>query len=301
MKNLIQISLMLWLVSSAAAQAQPAQPWQKTLRVFDWKDSKLQPELSGSEIFSTNGVSVLKIENTNNVPLEVALLRITNSSLISRADSISCEMKYENVSGAGPWGNQNRLQLVCDMPPPVPVATRALTEVGSAILGTANWDFYDFPVDRNVPGNMALSSDPIQMDLKLTLLGEGTVYLRPIKLWGLKSSGGWWWSEQQGGLIGGIGGSVIGCLGGLLGWLASKGKGRNFVLGTMKLLIVAGVLLTLAGLIAALLKQPYFVWYALLLPGVILVLVLSLNMHSIRRRYDELEIRRMTSMDATGR
>ena len=53
-------------------------------------------------------------------------------------------------------------------------------------------------------------------------------------------------------------------------------------------------------IVAAVLKQPYAVWYALLLPGVILVFVFSLNLHSIQRRYDELEIRRMTSMDATG-
>lgn len=296
---------MLGLALSAAAQTSDEQTWRKSLpvlRIYEWKDLRIQQDLPGSEIITTNGTAVLKIEKTNKAPLEITLLAITNASLIKKAYSVSCEMKYENVSGAGPWGNQNRLQLVCDMPPPVPGGDESTNGSGfRPILGTANWDFYDFPVDRNVPGNMALSSDPIQMDLKLTLLGEGTVYLRPIKLWGLKSSGGWWWSEQQGGLIGGIGGSVIGCLGGLLGWLASKGKGRNFVLGTMKLLIVAGVLLTLAGLIAALLKQPYFVWYALLLPGVILVLVLSLNMHSIRRRYDELEIRRMTSMDATGR
>jgi hypothetical protein len=33
---------------------------------------------------------------------------------------------------------------------------------------------------------------------------------------------------------------------------------------------------------------------------VILVLVFSLNLHSIQRRYDELEIRRMTSIDVMG-
>jgi hypothetical protein len=58
--------------------------------------------------------------------------------------------------------------------------------------------------------------------------------------------------------------------------------------------------LTITGLVAVVFQQPYAVWYALLLPGVILVFVFSLNLHSIERRYNELEIRRMTSMDATG-
>ena len=35
MKNLIQIGLLLWLLSSAAAQAQPG---EKALRIYDWKE-----------------------------------------------------------------------------------------------------------------------------------------------------------------------------------------------------------------------------------------------------------------------
>jgi hypothetical protein len=101
-------------------------------------------------------------------------------------------------------------------------------------------------------------------------------------------------------LFGGIGGSVIGFFGGLLGLLASIGKARNFVLTTMKMFIALGILLTIAGFVAVVSSQPYAVWYALLLPGVILTLVFSLNLPSIQRRYDELEIRRMTSIDATG-
>ena len=111
---------------------------------------------------------------------------------------------------------------------------------------------------------------------------------------------GSWWSPQQIGLIGGIGGLVIGCFGALLGLLASKGKARTFVLTTMKIFIALGILLTIAGFVAVVSSQPYAVWYALLLPGVILTLVFSLTLPSIQRRYDELEIRRMTSVDAMG-
>jgi hypothetical protein len=101
-------------------------------------------------------------------------------------------------------------------------------------------------------------------------------------------------------LIGGISGSWIGCLGGLIDLPVSKGKARNFVLATVKSFIALGILLMIAGLVAAILKQPYSVWHALLLPGVILILVFSLKVHSIQRRYDELKIRRMTSTDTTG-
>ena len=50
-----------------------------------------------------------------------------------------------------------------------------------------------------------------------------------------------------------------------------------------------GILLTIAGVVAVVSKQPYAVWYALLLPGVILTLVFSLNLTLIKRRYDELK------------
>ena len=125
--------------------------------------------------------------------------------------------------------------------------------------------------------------------------------LRPIKLFGTVISFRSWWSAQPADLIGGIGFSLIGCFGGLIGLLVSKGQARNFVLASVKYIIVLGILLTIAGLGAAVLNQPYTVWYALVLPGVILILVFSLNMHSIRRRYDELEIRRMSLMDKQGR
>ncbi|MGA3284697.1 MAG: hypothetical protein ABSD57_09600 [Verrucomicrobiota bacterium] len=107
-----------------------------------------------------------------------------------------------------------------------------------------------------------------------------------------------WWSAKQGGMIGGIGGSVIGCFGGLLGCLAGRGKARRFVLAMTKIFIVLGSLLTIAGLAAVALKQPYAVWYVLLLPGIILTSVFGATLRSIQRRYDDLEIRRMASIDA---
>jgi hypothetical protein len=143
----------------------------------------------------------------------------------------------------------------------------------------------------------SLEGLPTQLEVHLEMQGRGTIYIRPIRIYGVAGS---WWSPQQIGLIGGIGGSVIGCFGALLGLLASKGKARTFVLATMKIFIALGILLTIAGFVAVVSSQPYAVWYALLLPGVILTLVFSLTLPSIQRRYDELEIRRMTSVDAMG-
>jgi hypothetical protein len=311
MKRLIQLNLLLLLISSATAQESSPQQPPKTLRVYDWKDLAQEHQLSGGEVISMDGVSVLKIENTNDTPLVVSLLKITNSSVIKKLISISFDTKYTFLDRAPDWGNNifddsngygnqfpNRLELFCYLPPFAPGGDEITNAHFFAMGGTSNWKPYTvFPSTTRAMINWTLQRTlPTLLELKL-YVGKGTIYLRPIKLLDVTGS---WWSPQQVGLIGGIGGSVIGCFGALLGLLASKGKARNFVLTTMKIFIGLGILLTIAGFVAVVLKQPYAVWYALLLPGVILTLVFSLNLPSIQRRYDELEIRRMTSIDTMG-
>jgi hypothetical protein len=346
MKKLIQISLLFMLVTSAIAQnsqthrsenanvetafAQDSSAAkEKVLRVYDWKDLNAQ-QLPGSEIIQMDGISVLKIENTNKVPLTISVLTIADPSLIAKADAISCEMKYNGVG----YGLVEKTNFLGSPPGATPAHTFSYTyfPVVSADLtllryfqpeaaggdeitntthyildGTSNWKPYRFLTGRASgfqpdisTGNTPWKDLPIKLELKLSLPTNGTVYLRPIKLLGAAKTFNSWWLPQQAGLLGGIGGALIGCFGGLIGLLASKGKARNFVLGAVKFFIALGILLIITGLVAMALKQPYAVWYALLLPGVILVLVFSLNLHSIQRRYDELEIRRMTSIDTMG-
>ncbi|MEJ0088784.1 MAG: hypothetical protein WDM80_03385 [Limisphaerales bacterium] len=319
MKKLFQLNFLLLLISSATAQESsphtpaPQQP-TKVLRVYDWNELAQQHQLPDGEVIEIDGMAVLKIESTNNPPSEdnfggyrldapfkASILKITNSVIKNRA-WVACEFKYENV-WSGMVVNTNRevrnksgtLKLVEYYPPSASGGDERIDVADFNFFnfaGKSNWQLYRFEVGRNESGEL-----PSKLELKLSLAGHGTVYIRPIKLLGVTSS---WWSPQQADLMGGVGGSIIGCFGALLGILASKGKARHFVLTTTKIFIGLGILLTIAGLVAVVSKQPYAVWYALLLPGVILTLVFSLNLHSIQRRYDELEIRRMTSVDTMG-
>jgi hypothetical protein len=243
-----------------------------------------------------DGISVLKVENTNDTPQDFLLLKISDPAVIKKTTFFYGELKCENVALG------STLELFSHFSPVVSGGDETTASQSGAFLGgSSNWRSYRITV---VPfGHRAVDGMPIlpaQIEIRLSLAGRGTIYLRPIKLLGTVNNAGSWWSPQQAGLIGGIGGSLIGCLGGLIGLLVSKGRARNFVLASVKCSIALGILLTIAGLVAVVLQQPYAVWYSLLLPGVILILVFSLNLHSIQRRYDELEIRRMTSIDATG-
>lgn len=315
MKKLISICFTLCVAVPAMAQDQilplNGPPAEKVLATYDWKDLMARNPSPHFEVVSMDGISVLKVENTNSTPLELSLLTVTNSSIAQRIKSISWDMKYPLVYGKfdgdgivdkseilGPSfeiANNSRgdagLELLSIVPPNATGGDVITNASRYYIFGSSNWKQRNLAVYAGQQPSVAL-------ELRIYLPAQGTVYLRPLKLMGRTQN---WWSAQTAGLIGGIGGSLIGSFGALIGILASMGKGRRFVLTTTTILIVSGILLVIGGVTAVAMKQPYAVWYPLILGGAILTFVLSINLYSIRRRYDDLEIRRMTSMDATGR
>jgi len=284
MKKLFPISLCLWFVSSAAAQ----QAWHE----YDWKNLQQQHALLSGEVVVVAGAPVLKIENTNDAPVTFHLCKISNPPVASLTYAVAGQVKYENVQGDG------YLEMWNVFAPRQPGAaeaqffSRTLGDAGDMgkITGTSDWRTFVLPFYRT-----GTAGPPTRLEINLFLPGHGTVYLQPMKLTDAVSG---WWSAKQGGLIGGIGGTVIGCFGALIGCLAGMGKARKFVLTATKVFIGLGILLTGAGLVAVVVKQPYAVWYLLLLTGVILTSVFGANLRSIRKRYDDLEMRRMTAMDA---
>ena len=106
-----------------------------------------------------------------------------------------------------------------------------------------------------------------------------------------------WWSDQTAGWIGGIGGSVLGCLGGLIGTLAGAGKARRLVLALAQAMLAFGVVCLVAAGVALISRQPYAVWYPLALGGGVCTLVMGSLSPGLRRRYAEIELRKMAAMD----
>ena len=108
---------------------------------------------------------------------------------------------------------------------------------------------------------------------------------------------GAWWDDRTGGMIGGILGSGVGLLGALIGTLGGVGIARRLVLGLMTAAFLAGLLLLGAGVAALVYSQPYAVWYPLLLTGILCSSIMGGLLPVLRRRYEQLELRKMTSMD----
>jgi len=59
-----------------------------------------------------------------------------------------------------------------------------------------------------------------------------------------------------------------------------------------------GVLSMTAGIIAIAQGQPYGVWFLLVLGGVLLLGIIPLRLRDFQKRYAELELRKMSAMDA---
>jgi biotin transporter BioY len=90
---------------------------------------------------------------------------------------------------------------------------------------------------------------------------------------------------------------AAGLMGGLVGWLAPRGRARNFVLRAWFALWAAAVALLVAGFVALAQGQPWGIWYGFLLPGVIGTLVVGINSYVVRRAYRLVEERKLAARD----
>src|SRR5262249_17813840 len=98
-----------------------------------------------------------------------------------------------------------------------------------------------------------------------------------------------------------IPGTFLGTLGGLwgalMGTLAPRGKGKLFVLASLGILLIASAACLALGVSALMVGQPYGVWYGLLLPGVIGLIVLGSLSPVAVTAYRQAEMRKIQARD----
>ena len=178
--------------------------------------------------------------------------------------------------------------------------TRTLAPEGpmKALSGSSDWRPFLLPFfnEKGAPS-------PRQLVVNVALPGAGSVELRNLRLLQFAegedalATKGAWWGPQTAGLVGGTFGALLGCFGALIGWLSSRGRARAFVLAALGTVGALSLLALAAGLAALSASQPYDVYYPLLLLGV-LGTVIPLGLRpSLKRRYQDLELRRMQAMD----
>jgi hypothetical protein len=159
------------------------------------------------------------------------------------------------------------------------------------ITGNSDWRTFELPF------RVQDGAAPSRLEVNLILPGKGTVWIDALQLVGYPYERSGWWSGRAGGIIGGVGGSLIGMLGALLGTLTARRRARGFVLGAMLVLTVLGVGLILVGAVAVIMKQPYAVYFPLLLAGAIMAAVFGNGRRTARRAFEDAELRRMRALD----
>jgi hypothetical protein len=111
---------------------------------------------------------------------------------------------------------------------------------------------------------------------------------------------GAWWGNRTANLIGAILGPLLGILGALVGTLSGWGRGKNVCIAICWFTVVFGVVCLITGIVALTMGQPYVVYYPPLLLGLIGTVVMGSILPTIRKRFSDIELRKMESMDVSA-
>jgi len=274
---------------------------EHVLREYSWEKVMADGAPKGAQVVSDGPGGAhdrLKVENPSPQPLTVAVLTIENPPITRATYALAGLVRHEGVEGKA------YLEMWNHFPGGAAVFSRTLAEAGPMrhLEGTAAWRPFALPFHskEGVP-------PPEKLVINVVLPARGTVYLGRLRLAqyregedpiAVAAHSRGWWGERMGGIIGGGLGALIGCLGGLVGLLAGRGKARRLVLAVMGALIALGVAMAAVGVVAVATGQPYAVYYPLLLAGGLSAILPAALLPKIRKRYEELELRKIQAADA---
>jgi hypothetical protein len=287
----------LLLFLSAIMFTAVARANEQVISTFSWKEVADAGRLTAGTLTGAPD-NALKVENPGPRPMSAIVLTIVQPKITTDFYAVIGEVRYDNVEGDGfleMWSHFGETAAYFSR-------TLGITGPMAKLTGTSGWRTFTLPFNAK-----GASSRPSKLVVNVYLPGKGSLFLRNLKLVqstsfdGATTQTGGEWSGRVAGIVGGVGGVLIGCLSALIEWLAVRGKAQRFVVNAVRVLIGVGVASALGGLAAVALRQPYGVWYALLLLGLLLVMIFPFRLRRYQDRYREFELRRMTSMDATAR
>jgi hypothetical protein len=261
---------------------------EETVREISWKDWHQSQGLLTGEIVAPDAEGydeALRVQNTESTPKTVQVLVLDNPGVSSIRYAIAGQIRYEGVEGI------SYLEMWNHFSNGTAYFTRTLADTGPMgnIRGSSDWREFSLPFhsSREVGA-------PTKIVLNVVFAGRGTVEFSPIRV---VQYAGPWWGWQIGVVIGAGGGSLLGLLGALIGTLAGLGKARRLVLGSTQTMFLLGLVGMVAGIAAVFQAQPFYVLLPLLVLGVICVAVAGPLIFVLRRRFEQLELRKMAAMD----
>jgi len=253
----------------------------------------------------------VQIRANSSGELTLPLARLDHPSIGTPVYALAGEIRGQAVKGSG------YLEMWSVFPGQGRFFSRTLAAGGplGKITGSFAWRPFVLPFDSGKAGA------PSSLEINLVLPEGGEVAFRNIRLLeypgasspaaalsdpgtevrpieflsSIPSAPPGWWSPRSAGWIGAILGSSFGIMGGLAGLFARRKPSISISLGLIG--AAGGALSLLAGLLALLQRQPYAVFYPLLLVGFLGALVFGLHTSRLLRSARQHELKRIAAMD----
>ncbi len=286
------VLLTIMLLATHAAAEEP-------LRDFHWPKLQQAGSLISGTIVPPGGQTKfdsLLVENPQAIPTAITVLVVADPKITKPRYAIRGQVRYEAVEGKG------YLEMLNHFPGGGPHFSKTLAGSGpmQSLEGSSDWRPFVLPFLIGSPER------PQKLVVNVVLPGKGKVWLGPLSLVQYEqnedplTAPGQWWTGRQGGFIGGILGGLLGCLGALIGILCGCGKARVLVLGLIKAMFVAGLASLVVAVVALVRSQPYAVYYPPLLTGTLMTILPIGAIRRVRKRYEEIELRKMQAMDGVS-
>lgn len=268
-----------------------------------------QPKGVSIAVTGESANPVVHVVSDGSAPAEIGLVTIKHPSVNTAFYALRGEIRYADVASDG------YLEMYVWFGEATSYFSRSLAEQGPVgkIANHSDWRGFCLPFN-----SATIPSSPTKLVLNLKLPGRGDVTIRNLRLEQAASmdellagqdapqptaphaaerEG---MADRSAGMIGGLAGAVIGCLGSLLEFLASRGRARGFVLGTACTLAGLGAACIGGGIMALATAQVREVAQVLLLLGVLCAVIFPLRLRHYLRQYRQTELRRIDSLDAVG-
>ncbi len=289
MKRLVAFFSFLCLATSASAE--------RLVREISWTALKAEGTLAGGEVVPRGAGSpfeTLRVANPDGMPRTISLFVIDGAGVKSSRYLFRGEVRGEGIEG------QAYLEMWSFFAGGGRYFSRTLAQAGPMAALGGTFRFRPFLLPFTAEPGMA----PEKLAVNVAFPGRGAVSLGKVSLVELEPGDeffvapGSWLTPRQISLFGGIGGSILGLLGAVVGIFASRGQARGLVLALLKGMFALGVVALLAAVAGWWRAQPSELLFTFLLFGVVCTVVPAGLFGKVRRDYEEKEFRRMRAFDA---
>lgn len=271
------------------------------MRAFPWVALVL---LSSPQPVAAGGAEVVErlatpqpVVNSSAQPMRAELLTIDRPGVDRPRWALRGRVRCAGVQGRA------FLEMWSDLGEHGRFFSRTLGRSGpaAALTGDQDWRPFLLPFHSEPAGPR-----PESIELGVVLPGPGKVWLDEVELvqYGPGDDpldgvtvAGRWLSPRQGGWIGALGGTAFGLIGALIGVLAALGRARRLALGLLGFLLICGLAAGAVGGLALVRGQPWAVAFPFLLLAAVGTFVPLVALPGVRRRYRQIEIRRMQALD----